>query len=341
MRRLLLGLALLAGILLPGLGAPDAQAEPSAQPADSGVGVRLVDVPTATSSDPRASSYIIDHLRPGTTINRRIEVVNHGPTSAEVSVYPAAASIGDGGFVGAAGHTANEVSSWTSTSPRALRLTPGQRAFVKVTVRVPAEAVRGEKYGVLWAQVTKPADDSGVRQVNRAGIRLYLSVGPGGTPPSDFKIVSITAARDEHNAPVIRATVRNTGERALDLSGAVVLSRGPGGLSAGPFPITLGTTLGIAETEPVEVKLDQQVPDGPWLTKITVKSGVTTRTAQATLTFPSGPGSGPAAPPASPYRLLPWLAAAIAVTVFMLILARRLHTRRIQTAASSAANGHQ
>jgi hypothetical protein len=48
-----------------------------------------------------------------------------------------------------------------------------------VTIRVPRDAAPGERYGVVWAE-TRAGPDSGdgITQVNRVGIRLYLSVGP-------------------------------------------------------------------------------------------------------------------------------------------------------------------
>jgi hypothetical protein len=93
-----------------------------------------------------------------------------------------------------------------------------------------------------------PQTPGGLTQVSRVGIRLYLSIGPGGAPASNFDIVSMTADRDSTNSAMVQASIHNTGGRALDLSGALALSDGPGGLSAGPFPITLGTTLGIGQT---------------------------------------------------------------------------------------------
>ncbi len=343
MRRLLIALALVAGVLSPAVSASSAFGDTSAKPPVTGVGVRLVDAPTATANDPRARVYIIDHLAPGKTIERRMEVVNHTRSKADVSMYSAAASVGKGGFVGADGRTVNELSSWTSVTPRSLSLSPEERAFVKVLVSVPALAVRGENYGVVWAQVTTPPKTAGgVTRISRAGIRLYLSVGPGGAPPSDFKIVSLTAVRDQDNVPVVQASVRNTGERALDLTGTLTLSNGPGGLSAGPFPIPLGTTLGIGDTEPVALKLDPQLPNGPWLAKITVKSGVTQRTAQATLTFPSGPGSGPAVAAETPFHLTWWMiAAGIAAAMVLLLLLLGLILRRRRKREDSPAGARR
>ena len=290
MRRLL-GLALIAGLLLPVLGASHAFADPD--PTEAQVGVRLVDVPVATADNPRARTYIIDHVRPGRQIERRIEVVNHGTTKQTVSLYPAAARVEKGAFVGEEGRTQNELSSWTALSDPSVTLGPGGRAFVKVTVSIPDSAVRGERYGVVWAEMAPRKDSGGVINIGRVGIRLYVSTGPGGTPSTDFDIVSLTAVRDQSNVPIVQATVRNTGERALDLRGSLTLSDGPAGLSAGPFSIPSGSTLGIGDTQSVQVPLDPQVPAGPWRVKLTLTSGVTTRTAEATLSFPLDPGTGP------------------------------------------------
>ena len=331
MRRQLIVLALLAGVITPAIGAPSAFAKPSDTSPTTGVGARLVDVPTATAADPRARAYIVDHLKPGMTIERRIEVANHTRSRSSVAIYPAAATVTKDGFVAAAGQTQNELSTWTSAAPSSVSLAPEEAAFVKVIVRVPALAVRGERYAAVWAQITSPPEKAGgVTQVSRVGIRLYLSVGPGGAPISDFKIVSLAAIRNSDNAPVVQASISNTGERALDLSGTLALSKGPGGLSAGPFPIPLGTTLGIGDTEPLVVPLNQNITGGPWLAKITVKSGVTQRTAQATLTFPAGPGANPAVAGESPFHLSWWMIAAalLAVLVLLLTLIRFILRRR-------------
>ena len=71
------------------------------------------------------------------------------------------------------------------------------------------------------------------------------------------------------------------------MSGTLQLTGGPGGLSAGPFPATLGTTLAIGTTEPVTIALDMRVPAGPWDALITLQSGLLQRTARATVIFPA------------------------------------------------------
>ena len=156
-----------------------------------------------------------------------------------------------------------------------------------MTISVPSDAAQGEQYGVVWAEARSAPTADGVIQVSRVGIRLYVSVGPGGAPAADFTIDSLTAMRSSEGKPMVLATVRNTGGRALDMNGTLELLAGPGGLSAGPFPATLGVTLGIGETEPVTIVLDERLPAGPWDAEITLRSGLLDRTARATITFPA------------------------------------------------------
>ena len=53
-----------------------------------------------------------------------------------------------------------------------------------MTIAVPRDAAPGERYGVVWAEVRAAAPAAGgITQVSRVGIRIYLSVGPGGRPP--------------------------------------------------------------------------------------------------------------------------------------------------------------
>ncbi len=124
---------------------------------------------------------------------------------------------------------------------------------------------------------------------------------------------------------------RNTGGRALDLSGTLQLTDGPGGLSAGPFPLVLGTTLGIGETEPVGFKLDKQLPNGPWKAHLKVTSGLLTETAQATITFPES-GTAEAVATSDGSRVWLWVGIAALVLLLLLLvgwmLARRTRTPR-------------
>ena len=347
MRRFLTAVvALIAGTLVPAIaaspaGAQPAQAGPTAQP---GVGIRLVDAPTEAKDDPRAHVYIIDHLSPGTVIHRRIEVSNGTAKPARVALYAAAAGISGGSFLGAAGHTANELSTWTSVQPSAVDLPPGEKKLAMVTVTVPKDAAPGEQYGVVWSEVRSgPQQGAGVTQVSRVGIRLYLSIGPGGPPAANFTIDTLTAGRAPDGRPMVSAAVHNTGGRAIDLSGTIQLAAGPGGLNAGPFPVKLGTTVGIGDTETASTLLDRALPAGPWNARITLHSGLLEVTEQATITFPAVGQSAPVNAVAVPsaHSVPGWLYPAIIALAILLLgvivlLFVRRRRKRDQISSASA-----
>jgi hypothetical protein len=167
-----------------------------------------------------------------------------------------------------------------------------------------------------------------VSAVNRVGVRVYLSVGAGGEPPTRFAIQSVTAERAPDSRPVVAVRVRNTGGRALDLGGELRLTGGPGGLQAGPFPVRLGTTLGIGEAGSVRVPLDPAVPAGPWRVRIRLGSGAVQRAAGATVTFPERAGSAAAAVPATPAAPRSMDRRSLAVGVGLLVLGGLMLLRR-------------
>ena len=154
---------------------------------------------------------------------------------------------------------------------------------------IPKNAVDGERYAVIWAE--QPASGGNVPVVNRVGIRMYLSVGEGAEPVTDFSIATLVPSRDKDGNPIVSTTVKNTGGRAIDLSGQLQLTDGPGSLNAGPFSVQLGTTLAPNDTAPATVKLDKGLPDGPWKATVTIRSGEIEKKAQATITFPSKAGA--------------------------------------------------
>jgi hypothetical protein len=316
MRCVLAGVALSVAAAVP-LDASTAAAANRAP--DGGIGLRLLDAPASAANDPRAQLYVVDHLAPGSIIQRRIEVSNNTATATHVGLYPAAATIVDGSFLGADGHTPNELSTWTSVDPGASDIPAGGEVTATVTITVPTNAAPGEQYGVVWAEArSSPIDGGGVTQVSRVGIRVYLSVGPGGPPAANFSVDSLTAMRSETGRPMVRASVHNTGGRALDMFGNLQLSAGPGGLGAGPFPATLGTTVAIGATETVTIILDMQIPAGPWEAGITLHSGLLERGAQATITFP---GAG-ASPPVETKSAQPgWLNISIAGIAILMSVA--------------------
>jgi hypothetical protein len=262
-------------------------------PANDSIGVRLLDVPVTLKADPRAREYIIDNLLPGTTISRRIEVSNGTTAPLRATLYPAAATITAGAFIGSAGHTANDVSSWTTLSQGILDIPARTVVQDTVTIAVPGDASPGERYGVVWAEVVS-ADGGSVTRINRTGIRTYLSVGGSNAPDPQFTVDSMTAQRDPQGQPVVLAQVHNTGGRALDMSGTLTLSKVSGSLTAGPYPVAVGTTLAPGQSEPVTTAITDPVDAGPWNATISLQSGLLSQIYTAEVTFPDTAGSSPA-----------------------------------------------
>jgi len=275
--------------------------------------------------------YVIDRMAPGSSITRVVEISNDTPIAQVVACYDSAATIAQGAFVGADGSTANELTSWISIDHGTLKLAKSQRARVRVTFNVPSDTSPGERYGVIWAEIRSSNSGSGIVSINRVGIRVYLSVGAGGAPPSSFSIKAILAKRNTDGSPELDATVTNTGERALDISGELRLSNGPAGLSAGPFATDLGTTIAIAESALIRIRMPRELPDGPWDSELTLRSGLVSNAVSARITFPPVGSVRPVVIQSiSPWAVLA-LALAGALTLFLIangITRRRLRANR-------------
>lgn len=282
----------LAAILTP--AAARAIAVRPDPPAGGTIGIRLAEIPGNRIDDPRAHRFIVDHVNPGTTFTRRLQISNTSPKTQHITLYAGAAAIKGHRFTFAAGAKGDELTSWIRLNHAWLDLKPHHTAPVKATIAVPTWATQGERYAVIWARVAtaRPGAGGNVALVNQVGIRTYLHVGPGAEPPSDFRISQVrpqvTADRRHHG---IVATVTNTGQRAIDLEGQLSLYDGPSSLSAGPFPITRGTTLAPGEHGQITAPLGDDIKGGPWKYRLTVQSGRITRTATGTLTFTEKPSA--------------------------------------------------
>lgn len=279
--------AVVGALVMPAAFLPAAGAAPARH---VGLSIQLLDGPASLQSDPRAHAYVIDHVPPGAGFTRHVGVYNDTGARQHVLLYSDAATIADGAFTPLPGRSENELTRWIAVNPSSVDLQQGQRATVTVSFNVARDATSGEYYGVVFAEM--PARPSqGLAVASRVGVRVYLSVGTGGAPRSDFAITTLTGERDPDGFPIVQASVKNTGGRALDMSGQLWLKNGPGGLSAGPFPAQLGTTLGIGQEEPVTVKLDKQLPAGPWLAHLELQSDLIKHAAEATITFPTQAGT--------------------------------------------------
>lgn len=299
--------------LLAALFSSAAGASPSTADPRGTIGIRLLEAPVSHRNDPRALSYIVDHLRPGTTIQRKLEVSNTSRRTQRIRLYPAGADIVRNTFSAPPGQVRNELTSWISLDRPSIDVAPGGKEVAQVKITVPPAASRGERYGVVWAEsMAEPDATNPVRVINRVGIRVYLDIGNGGDPPSDFQIENLTPKRGTDGSPQVAVLVRNTGERTLDMSGTLSLSDGPSGLQTGPFPADLGVTLLPGAAAPVIVTLDPQVPAGPWKARLTLMSGMVKRAVTATITFPAT-GTGPPVTPDQDYLPMAGLIAGLVV----------------------------
>lgn len=264
-----------------------ADAGPSHRPDQGSIGIGLAEIPVNRMDDPRAHVYIDDHVNPGTTFTRRLQVTSSSRKTQHLRLYAGAADIKNRRFTFSQGATGNELSSWIKLNHSRVDLRPHGTAPVKVTFTVPAWAAKGEQYAVIWAEVssTQPGPKTNIALTNRVGIRTYLDIGPGGDPRSAFEISQVHAERSPHEHDQVVATVTNTGRRAIDLSGELQLTDGPSSLDAGPFPVTRGTTLMPQDHGQITVPVGKDLPDGPWKYRLTVQSGRVTHTATGELAF--------------------------------------------------------
>jgi hypothetical protein len=324
-------LVLVAGTLSPAATAVAAnyRAAGLIRPDPQRFGVRLVDVPVSEANNPRALRYIIDYLPTGTVIHRRIMVLNQEARTAHFTVYPDAAQISHELFTGDAGQTRNELTGWVSVQHSALTLPPHGQAMDMITIKVPRVATRGEHYGVIWVQQTayvRASGGFGVNDVARVGIRIYLAVGRGGAPPTNFTITSITAHRSASGRPSLLVHVDNTGGRAVDVDGTVRLTGGPGNSVAGPFPAQQIITLAPGQSGNMTFDPPKSLPNGPWQAKVTLASGITTCTATATIQFAAQ------VPAQTGLSLMAWLGIALCAGIIALIVAGLALQRRRVTA---------
>nr|WP_176704694.1 hypothetical protein [Arthrobacter sp.] len=236
-------------------------------------------------------------------------------------VYPGAASINGGSFVGGNDPAINDLTTWIALDRPQLELASGDSAEVTVTIDVPKDAPEAEQYAAIWAEVREePAEGSNVVQASRAGIRVYLSVGEGNGKPADFNIELLTAGRDAATNPQVSTKVTNSGGRALDVSGELTLTDGPGGISAGPFPVGQATTIAPGQTGEVLTVLDPEIPNGPWNARVELRSGLVEREAQASITFPDAGQGAVVAPDKRPNTTLIVIGVAVLLLAAALIL---------------------
>ncbi len=295
-RRLPVVSALLLFVML-GVGAggwSTAGALPSDASPTGSISIALLDIPADRADDPRAQSYIVDNIPPGQSIKRRVSVTNHTGAPAKLDVYTGPAVLENGAFTPKPRGESSPLTEWVTLSTDEVDLENGESAEVLVTISVPEDAPEIEQYGLIWLSTKDPevAPGEQVRQVARVGVRMYVSVGEGNGPPSDFGIDSLVPQRDEDGNAVVAAQVTNIGGRAVDISGVLDLGKGPGGLTA--TAVSAQTlTIGPGDSGQVVFAIPDSAsfPAGPWSATARLSSGWIEHSMRAELTFPDA-GAG-------------------------------------------------
>ena len=212
-------------------------------------------------------------------------MTNSSAHPLDVSAYAAAASISGGQFRFGPARAPNVLTGWTTVNPSSVTLAPAASRTITVRIAVPDKALSGEQYGVIWAQVSSPAGAGGVRQVNRVGVRMYLDVS-GTRQASSFTITRILAHRDlPTRRPQVTALVRNTGQRAIDVSGTIALSTRAGWAGNPAGGNRRDDQIAPGGEQNVTASFDTRLQSGPWLATVKLSSGTVHNQAAATVHF--------------------------------------------------------
>ncbi|WP_256820412.1 hypothetical protein [Dietzia sp. Die43] len=260
----------------------------SAQEGSGGFGIRIGQVPVELADNPRASTYIVDNVPPGKRMERQIVVSSTMTERATFDLYVGAAHVDDMGYQAEPRGATNALTTWSSLDKTEVTLDPGQEEIVTVSVDVPADAPEIEQYAIIWMSTkADTANADAVKAVSRVGIRMYLSVGAGDGPRPSFSITSLLPIRLAAGSVAIKAILENTGERAVEVSGTLDLTNGPGGLSV-PAIDSGGRTIPPGSTGEliIEVPESSTFPAGPWSADVTLDSGYGKETASAEVSFP-------------------------------------------------------
>ncbi len=159
----------------------------------AGLGIRIIEIPSAVQNNPQSGIHIVDRLLPSTVVSERIEVSNSTNSPMMVSLYPSAATNINGVFSPSSGEIANQLTSWTSILPSSGEIAAHGILDATVTITVPANVISGEQYGVIWASASAPVNASGIVNVSRVGIRMYDPIGAETAITSNTTTISATS----------------------------------------------------------------------------------------------------------------------------------------------------
>ncbi|NMM87217.1 hypothetical protein B2J88_23135 [Rhodococcus sp. SRB_17] len=228
--------------------------------------------------DAPGQPYIVATPNPGDTVTRQVRVTNNTGAAQDISVYAGPATMDNGKFnVENAGET-NALSTWTSVDKPTVSLGNGAAKDVTVTIKVPSTAPSATLYGSIWAAIGN----------SRVGVRMDVTVGGTNGPAADFLVTDLIPQRQSDGTAVVVASVTNTGNHSVDMTGTLHLTGGPGGqwLDAVPAqPTTLAA--GARGTVVFVIPNSATLPNGPWTADTRLKNGYFTHELKKPITFPN------------------------------------------------------
>ena len=293
-----------------------------AQDDSGGFGIRIGEVPVDLADNPRASTYIVDNVPPGKRMERQIVVSSTMAERATFDLYVGAAHVDDEGYQAEPRGATNALTTWTSLNKTEVTLDPGQEEVVTVSVDVPADAPEVEQYALIWMSTKVDENNAdAVQAVSRVGIRMYLSVGAGDGPRPSFSIGSLLPIRLDDGTAAIKAILENTGDRAVEVSGTLDLTEGPGGLAV-PAIESGGKTIPPRSSGElvIEVPDSGAFPAGPWSANVTLDSGYGKEAATAEISFPEQ-GEGEAVAVTNGIAPVVWVAVGIGLALLIALFA--------------------
>jgi len=148
-----------------------------------GLGLRIAQVPSEVQGIPYANAYIIFKLMPAKTYVEKITLSNTTNLPMNVSLFPASATNIKGVFQPLEIALPNGLASWTSVEPKSAKLPAHTELVATVTIKVPADAISSQQYGIIWAATGTYPNSNAIGGISRVGIRMYDQVGE--TTPGD------------------------------------------------------------------------------------------------------------------------------------------------------------
>ena len=156
--------------------------------------MRIAQVPSEVVGIPFANAYIVFKLLPEKTYSEKIAVANTTNSPMSVSLYPASATYIQGVFLPLEKILPDGLASWTTVDPKTAKIPAHTELVATVTIKVPAGAISGQQYGIIWAATSTSPNSNALGGVSRVGIRMYDQVGDS-TPVGTSSPTSSTTSK--------------------------------------------------------------------------------------------------------------------------------------------------